>query len=55
MYPVNTYVAQLLNAAGYSLQGNRKTLEGTKHPDRNSQFEHINGVGYVYLDGHQRQ
>ena len=35
-------VAQLLNAAGYSLQGNRKTLEGTKHPDRNSQFEHIN-------------
>ena len=35
-------VAQLLNADGYSLQGNRKTLEGTKHPDRNSQFEHIN-------------
>lgn len=25
-------VAQLLNAAGYSLQGNRKTLEGTAHP-----------------------
>jgi Rhodopirellula transposase DDE domain len=35
-------VAQLLNAAGYSLQGNRKTLEGTVHPDRNAQFEHIN-------------
>lgn len=35
-------VAQLLNAAGYSLQGNRKTLEGTTHPDRNTQFEHIN-------------
>lgn len=35
-------VAQLLNAAGYSLQGNRKTLEGTAHPDRNAQFEHIN-------------
>ena len=35
-------VAQLLNAAGYSLQGNRKTLEGTTHPDRNAQFEHIN-------------
>ena len=32
----------MLNAAGYSLQGNRKTLEGTKHPDRNTQFEHIN-------------
>ena len=35
-------VAQLLNDAGYSLQGNRKTLEGTAHPDRNTQFEHIN-------------
>lgn len=35
-------VAQLLNVAGYSLQGNRKTLEGTEHPDRNAQFEHIN-------------
>jgi len=35
-------VAHLLNDAGYSLQGNRKTLEGTKHPDRNAQFEYIN-------------
>ena len=35
-------VAQLLNTAGYSLQGNRKTLEGSAHPDRNAQFEHIN-------------
>ena len=35
-------VAQLLNAAGYSLQGNRKTKEGGSHPDRNAQFEHIN-------------
>ena len=35
-------VPQLLNVAGYSLQGNRKTLEGTAHPDRNPQFEHIN-------------
>jgi hypothetical protein len=26
---------------GYSLQGNRKTREGTDHPDRNAQFEHI--------------
>ncbi len=23
-------------------QGNRKTLEGTVHPDRNAQFERIN-------------
>ena len=35
-------VAQLLNTAGYSLQGNRKTLEGTANPDRNAQFEFIN-------------
>jgi hypothetical protein len=35
-------VAHLLNDAGYSLQGNRKTLEGTTHPDRNTQFEYIN-------------
>ncbi len=34
-------VGRLLNAAGYSLQSNRKTQEGTSHPDRNAQFEHI--------------
>lgn len=37
-YPV---VAELLDEMGYSLQGNRKTKEGTSHPDRNAQFEHI--------------
>jgi hypothetical protein len=35
-------VAELLNAAGYSLQGNRKTKEGDSHPDRDGQFAHIN-------------
>lgn len=35
-------VAHLLNEAGYSLQGNRKTLEGTAPPDRTTQFEYIN-------------
>jgi hypothetical protein len=35
-------VGRLLRAAGYSLQGNRKTKEGSAHPDRNAQFEHIN-------------
>ena len=35
-------VATLLKRAGYSLQANRKTLEGSSHPDRNAQFEHIN-------------
>ena len=37
-----TLVAELLNAAGYSLQGNRKTKEGDSHPDRDGQFAHIN-------------
>ena len=35
-------VAALLKAAGYSLQANRKTREGSWHADRNAQFEHIN-------------
>ncbi len=35
-------VAELLRALGYSLQANRKRLEGSSHPDRNAQFEHIN-------------
>jgi transposase len=36
-------VADLLHELGYSLQANRKTREGTSHPDRNAQFEHLNG------------
>ena len=35
-------VADLLRGLGYSLQANRKTREGTNHPDRNDQFEYIN-------------
>jgi hypothetical protein len=38
----HTSIGGLLKKLGYSLQGNRKTLEGTNHPDRNAQFEHIN-------------
>jgi hypothetical protein len=34
--------AELLHESGYSLQGNRKTIEGKGHSDRNAQFEHIN-------------
>jgi Rhodopirellula transposase DDE domain len=37
-------VGRLLNAAGYSLQSNRKTKEGEDRPDRNAQFEHINAM-----------
>jgi hypothetical protein len=35
-------VGRLLNESGYSLQSNRKTLEGGSNPDRNAQFEFIN-------------
>jgi len=35
-------VAKLLRELGYSLQANRKTLEGANHPDRNAQFNYIN-------------
>ena len=37
----STKVGSLLKAQGYSLQSNRKTIEGKQHPDRNAQFEHI--------------
>jgi len=37
-------VAELLHEMGYSLQANQKTLEGSEHPDRNAQFEHLNGA-----------
>lgn len=36
-----TKISNILRSLGYSLQGNRKTREGTDHPDRNAQFEHI--------------
>src|SRR5882672_3506713 len=35
-------VAKLLRSHGYSLQAPNKSVEGTQHPDRNAQFEHIN-------------
>jgi hypothetical protein len=35
-------VADLLREMGYSLQANRKTLEGTSHPDRDAQFGYLN-------------
>ncbi len=37
----STKVGSLLKALGYSLQSNRKTIEGKRHPDRDAQFEHI--------------
>jgi hypothetical protein len=35
-------VAALLRTLDYSLQANRKTREGTSHPDRDAQFDYIN-------------
>ena len=35
-------VAKLLKEAGYSLQSNLKTVEGTAHPDRDAQFVYLN-------------
>ena len=35
-------VSNLLAELGYSLQSNKKKIEGNQHPDRNNQFEYIN-------------
>lgn len=35
-------VGKLLTVLGYSRQVNRKTREGSHHPDRDGQFQHIN-------------
>jgi hypothetical protein len=43
-------IATLLTEIGYSLQSNQKTLEGNQHPDRNAQFELINGKVQEYID-----
>ena len=34
-------VGDLLRAEGFSLQGNAKTIEGQRHPDRDAQFRYI--------------
>jgi len=42
-HPVSaSKVCMLLGEQDYSLQANRKTREGTQHPERNAQFEFIN-------------
>ena len=46
-------VAQLLRQLDYSLQGTRKTEEGTDHPDRDAQFAHINAQVCQALAGGQ--
>jgi transposase len=45
----HTLVGELLHELKYSLQANSKTREGTSHPDRNAQFEHINAQAAKFL------
>lgn len=40
----HTKVAQVLHQLHYSLQANRKTHEGSTHPDRDAQFHYIHTV-----------
>lgn len=46
-------VGRLLNKMGYSLQSVRKSHEGTSHPDRNAQFEHIAATVKAFQRRHQ--
>jgi Rhodopirellula transposase DDE domain len=53
-HPVSARTAgRLLHAAGYSLQANHKTKEGDGHPDRNAQFEYINGTVQAFQQSGQ--
>ncbi|EFH82321.1 ISAzo13 family transposase [Ktedonobacter racemifer] len=36
-----TTIRRILRARGYSLRAKKKNIEGTSHPDRDEQFEHI--------------
>jgi len=42
-------VAELLHQLDYRLQANRKTREGSEHPDRDAQFVHINATAQASL------
>jgi hypothetical protein len=43
-------VGDLLRAEGFSLQGNAKTIEGTRHPDRDAQFRYISEQARAHQD-----
>ncbi len=43
------WVAEALRDLGYSLQGNRKTREGSSHPDRDAQFAHLNATAAAFI------
>ena len=42
-------IRKYLKSLAFSLQSNKKTKEGSNHPDRNAQFEHINSVAEEFL------
>lgn len=46
-------IAETLKALDYSLQANKKTHEGSKSPDRNAQFEHINEKSKAFIRAQQ--
>jgi transposase len=43
-------VGDLLREEGFSLQGNAKTAEGTRHPDRDAQFRYISGQARAHQE-----
>ncbi len=43
-------VGVLLRGQGFSLQGNARSIEGSRHPDRDAQFRYINGQVSAYQD-----
>lgn len=49
----HSQVAELLCELKYSLQSNKKTKEGSDHPDRNQQFGHINETVKDFQRRHQ--
>ena len=42
--PSKSSIPKLLGLLKYRRQVNRKTLEGSRNPDRDAQFEHINAA-----------
>ena len=61
---VDRTVLRLLRAKGYSLQANKKTREGSQHPDRDAQFVHISqtvaeaieaGAPVISIDAKKRE
>src|SRR6202041_317567 len=46
-------VAELLHEMDYSLQANSRTLEGSSHPDRDAQFQHISDKSLEFQAAHQ--